>query len=395
MHPVAAADGSLLALYRRADEGVENGRCVATSRAAGAESFGRPLTLGGFCLDAVTYARRSVAALISRPRGRYDTLNVAFGTTAPRFGKPVLVTRSRRTRRTSLAATSSGLVAVAWFVDRGARNDRVYVRLRRKGRRFARAIRIAQDRVRNVAVAVGRRGEVLVAWEARGKVRARLRRAGRRRFDRTETIRSLDAFNAEIRAAVTDSGRAILAWSSQFRSEGGAHGDKITQVAVRGSGTRRFRKAQLLERDSSGSIELGNLRLASGSRPFVAWTGREGLNDVVRVSEADEKAVFGAPVVVSEPTENSYVTSAARGPLGDAAVLWMRDYDAPSAVFGAYRRAGAARFEAPESLSTGHDARFGSLVFDPINGRATALWDENFGVGSDRIRRILAATRSR
>ena len=88
---------------------------------------------------------------------------------------------------------------------------------------------------------------MLVAWDARGTIRTRFRRSMTTPFGSAETIRSEETFFAQLHAAVGSSGRAYLAWSAKFISEGGAQHEVFYEVAVRPSG-QRFRQATLLER---------------------------------------------------------------------------------------------------------------------------------------------------
>ena len=197
------------------------------------------------------------------------------------------VAHGRRITSPVLAGNADGRLALAWFDDRGTGNDAVMVALRRPGGGFGRSLRLARERVRSVAVAVGERGQVLVAWDAFGKVRTRLRRGSR--FGRTDTIRSHPAFNARLQAGVAADGRAIVGWTAKFRSEGGAAGPTYQQVAVRPSGAGRFREAQLLSRTSDAPDAEGTLRLDVSGAPQVAWTQEDG----VFRSRADGAGVFG------------------------------------------------------------------------------------------------------
>ena len=391
--PLTSADGTTAVFYRREGGGVPGGVCAFVSRAPGAAAFGSPHLLHGGCAGAVTYARRSVAALTLTSTRRGSTYSVAFGTTRGSFGAAKRMVTSPRVRRAVIAGNSAGMLAVAWFEDRGTANDRVWLRLRRPGGRFGAPILVAQDRVRSVAVAVGERGDLLVAWDARGAIRARLRAPRRGTFGRTESIRSEDAYFAALNAALLPSGRAMLGWSAQFLSEGGDRGDRFTQVAVRPAGAARFRPAQLLERDARGSIELGNLQLVASrtGAPAAAWSGHDGDHAVVRVSEADAHGVFGAPVSASPAGQDAHLTSVSRGPDGQLAVLWSRGLDTPSDVFASVRPAGGA-FGPAELVSDGDDARSGRLAFHP-GGRLTAVWEDTDGVGDARVRRVFAADR--
>lgn len=392
--PVTSADGTTAVFYRRESTGAAGGVCSFVFRVSGAATFGGPRQLHGGCAGAVPYARRSVAALTltSTPRG--NTYSVAFGSSRGSFGRAKRMVSGAPVRRGSLAGNPEGTLAFAWFEDNGTRNDEVRVRIRPAGGSFGRAIRLDRDRVRNVVAAVGVRGEVLVAYEVRGHVKVRIRRRGHRRFDTAQTLRTDAAYNADLQAAVTANGRAIVAWSAKFLSEGGTQGPKFTEVAVRPAGSTRFYSAQRLERDPEGRIDLGNLRLVNvpSGPPLVAWTGREGGRAVVRVSESLPNGAFSPPVTVSPLGEDSHLTSVARGTDGQVAVAWSRDFDTPSQVYAAVRGPGAVAFGPAEQVSTGEDARRGQLTFGP-DGRLTAVWQDISGVGDDRVLRIFAAER--
>ena len=84
-----------------------------------------------------------------------------------------------------------------------------------------------------MAAAIGARGDALVAWDARGVLKTRFKPRARAGFRATDTIRSKPAFFAEMAPVVTPSGRAVLAWSAQFASEGGDRGPVYMQAAIR------------------------------------------------------------------------------------------------------------------------------------------------------------------
>lgn len=198
------------------------------------------------------------------------------------------VARGRRISSPVLAGNTDGRLALAWFDDRGTRNDVVMVALRRPDGGFAKPVRLARERVRSVSVSVGESGQVLVAWDAFGKVRTRLRRGAR--FGRTDTIRSFQAFNAQLQTAVAANGRAIVGWTAKFRSEGGAAGPTYQQVAVRPAGGGRFRAAQLLSQTPDAPDAEGTLHLDVSGEPQVAWTQEDGIFR----SRPDGEGVFGA-----------------------------------------------------------------------------------------------------
>jgi hypothetical protein len=187
---------------------------------------------------------------------------------------------------------------------------------------------------------------VLVAWDARGKVRARLRRAGRRSFGRAETLRSAPTFSATLRTAVARSGRAYAAWSAQLVTEGGETGRVFYEAAVRPAGAARFRGAQLLERCSPEHLaDVLDLALSGHGNAVVAWTGAR-----VRAAQTDPSGRFGAPVDLSPA--GAALTDVAAAPDGARVATWRAGpllqaaYAAPAAPFGP-----------PEDIATGEAAR--------------------------------------
>ena len=234
---------------------------AGATRAPGAGGFGTAVRLvpatsirrPGAILDQIVTTRGDGALLAERLPGAGDTvagrLAVRFGSTSGTFGRPRTIRRAApfSIPRVSLAANAAGDAVLAWFEDRGVRTDRVYVALRRAGHGFGKPRRLATGRIRDVAAAIGERGDALVAWDARGVLRTRFKARGRRGFRATDTIRSKPAYFADMHPVVTPSGRAVLAWSAQFRSEGGDSGPVRFQAATRAAGARRFARARLLE----------------------------------------------------------------------------------------------------------------------------------------------------
>jgi hypothetical protein len=241
------------------------------------------------------------AAAIVRPVGSNrdprSELRVAFLRPGGAFGRSQRVVERPGIASPVVAGNARGNLALAWFEDRGARNDHVYVALQRRGRPVGRPLRLATGRVRSVSVALGARGDVLVAWDARGTIRTRLRRSGRRSFGRAETLRSDPAFSAKLRTAVAASGRAVVAWTAQRQTEGGERGPGYYEAALRPAGARRFGRAQRLERIGAGRpVGSLDLELAGAGRAVVAWTSGR-----VRVAETGADERFGAPRDLSAP----------------------------------------------------------------------------------------------
>jgi hypothetical protein len=207
----------------------------------------------------VPYSRRGTVIAFTDERQR--TLTATGGLRA----------RGRRIASASVGG-GAGRTAVAWFDDRGTSNDEVVVALRFPDHRFRTPVRLAREKVRSVSVAVGPRGDVLVAWDAFGKVRARYRSPTGRHFGPTQTIRSEEAFNARLQTEILANGRAVVAWTAKFRSEGGDSRHTFVQTAIQPAGRRRFLAAELLHR-SAGAPEIPP-RLDGGR---VAWTQPDGV----------------------------------------------------------------------------------------------------------------------
>ena len=256
------------------------------------------------------------------------------------------IASGRRITSPSLAGNADGRLALAWFDDRGTSNDAVMVALRRPGGGgFGRPIRLAREKVRSVSVAVGDRGQVLVAWDAYGKVRTRLRRGSR--FGRTDTIRSFQAFNARLQTAIAGNGRAIVGWTAKFRSEGGTGGPTYQQVAVRPSGSRRFRPAQLLSRTPDAPDVEGTLRLDVSGEPRVAWTQEDG----VLSARSDAEGVFGAPEPIAPA--GSVLQDLAGG-----IAFWIQDRTL---------MADGVRVSGPVAAQA-------DAAIDPVTGRPAVVW---------------------
>jgi hypothetical protein len=265
------------------------------------------------------------------------------------------VARGRRLTSPVLAGNAGGLLALAWFDDRGTSNDVVKVALRLPGGGFGKPLRLAREKVRSVSVAVGERGQVLVAWDAFGKVRTRLR--ARSRFGRTDTIRSFRAFNARLQTGVAANGRAIVGWTAKFRSEGGTAGPTYQQVAVRPAGGDRFRAAQLLGQTADAPDAEGTLRLDVSGEPQVAWTQENG---VLR-SRADAEGVFGAAAPVAP------AGSVLQDIVGDTTV-WTQ---------GRVLVADGVPVSSPGATQ-------GDAAFDPLTGQPAVVWLQDGRVMTSR-----------
>jgi hypothetical protein len=389
----ASGDGTLLAWWRWQD-GTGNGARTgwsAASRAPGAVSFGPERAAPDDLFGVVGYARTRTVAGVLRllsPARETFRLAVRFGRASGSFGRARTIATAAGLRGPRLAANADGVAALAWFADRGTFNDRVYVSLRRPGGSFGSPIRIAEGRIRSVAVAVGSRGDVLVAWDERGTIRARYRRSPQARFAAAETIRSEDTYFAAIEAAVAESGRCYLAWSAQLLREGGGPGPVYYQVAVRPSGGR-FRTAQLLERQGPDRTQAPIALATEGRSALVAWTGFDGANARARSAATDAGGRFGAPQDLSPPGTDASPTDVAAGG-GSRVVIWDDGSFDANQVFAAFAPPGAG-FGAPEAVSEAQEARRGRIV---LAARPTVVWTNRPAGSGPPVRTVAqAATR--
>jgi hypothetical protein len=265
------------------------------------------------------------------------------------------------------------------------------VALRRAGHAFGAPRRLATGRIRSVAAAVGASGDVLVAWDARGVLRARFKPRNGASFRSTDTIRSQSAFFADLHPVVTLNGRAVLAWSAQFASEGGERGPAFFEAAVRVSHGTRFRRAQLLERVDSPQGEERPIDAVAESfgGVTIAWTGANG---VVRAARVEQSGAVGP----AQDLGPGFLSDLATGPGGRDVAVWDDGVDAPASTVHAATADAGMPFGAPEAVSpAGEDARFGHAAFDPRSGRPTVVFSDRPRGSTAPIRTFAeAATRS-
>lgn len=405
--PVALAvsqDGRALATWSFQDAVGNASRFGASSasRAPGAAAFGAPRALvprtrpdrrSTTVEDVAAYGRRRALMATTRQVGTKPSirLEVRSGDTTGSFGAPRVIRTQAGLSSPSLSVNARGDAALAWFENRGVRTDRVYVALRRAGHRFGKPRRLTTGRIRSVAVAVGPSGDVLVAWDARGTLRTRFKPRTRSGFRATETIRSRDAFFADLHPVVTAGGRAVLAWSAQFASEGGTRGAIFFQAAVRPAGASRFRRAVLLETmpaaaDAGPGRPIDAVVDAAG-RVAVAWSGNGTApgERVVRVARDRSDGGFSPAQAVSGPATTAILSDLAAGPGGRLVAVWDAGVEDPASVVRAAVAAGAgAPFGPPEDVSpAGQSARFARAAF--IGERAAVVLSNRPAGGRDTV----------
>jgi hypothetical protein len=400
---VVSGDGGALSAWRFSGDGRSG--YAGAPRAPGAAGFGRRVGLvratpnvrpGTSVAGLEAYGRRAALLALLRPGAGdrpADRLGVRFGITAGRFG-PLRTIRRLGVHRiggASLAVNARGDAALAWWEDRGVRTDRVYVALRRAGHGFGKPRRLTTGRIRSVAAAVGPSGDVLVAWDARGTLRTRFKPRTRDGFRATETIRSHDAFFADLHPVVTAGGRAVLAWSAQFASEGGGRGPVYIQAAVRPSGATRFRRAALLE-TMPANAEAGLGRpidavVDSTGRVVIAWSGGGTTPGErrVRVARDEPDGSIGPAQDVSAPGTVAILSDLAAGRDGRLVAVWDGGTEDPASVVRAAVADGAgAPFGPPEDVSPiGENARFARAAFP--GGRPAVVLANRPEGGTDTV----------
>jgi hypothetical protein len=365
---IAGGDGRALAFWNAQDT---TGRPVlrwrVASRAPGAATFGPQQSAPADLVDVVPYgSTRTLGAFqvqVGPPETPRTRIQVRFGRTTGSFGSARTIADAPfRLLSTSVSANTRGDAAVAWFADRGTSNDRVFVSIRRAGGSFSSPIQLTEGRIRSVDVAVGPEGQVLVAWDARGTIRTRFRRSMTTPFGSTETLRSEETFFAQLHTAVGGSGRAYVAWSAKFISEGGAQHDVFYEVAVRPSG-QRFRAATLLERQPASRPQEPIALAVIGRDATVAWSGFDGTNARVRVESTDSAGRFGPAQDVS-PAGTDAVVSDLEIAAGQRVVLWDNGGFDANRVFAALANPTPppSAFGPPQAVSPAQEARAGAVV---------------------------------
>ena len=311
-------------------------------RALPADVVAGPLTYGsGRVLIARLAERR-----ISR-RVLLQTLSVQIGDLEGRFGRAQIVARARTINARSflvrtpivhvrLAGNARGDAALVWREDRGpGGRGRVHVSVRRAGRPFGHPIRLTQEHIRDVSVAVGAAGEVLVAWDGVGRIRCRYQGLVDGGFGALQTLRSQPAFSAAIQTAIGRDGRAWVAWTAPALSEGGTHGQVFVQAATRRRGARRrFGRAQLLEHAPT-TATASPVSLAVDARGeailgWALWDAGGGESGISAIRAAHARA-SGPPriedlarLVAGEPSATPLVAVADDG---RAIVTWSESLD--------------------------------------------------------------------
>jgi len=346
-------------------QGLGNGAKLGgafASRAANSGDYGAERALPANAAAASPYAERRmvVATNTPTPRTARSTLKVRFGDLDGGFGAPQLIASDRRNLLTvKLAVNERGDSALAW----AERPHRVYVSLRPHGGRFGAPLLVGSGAIRGISVAVGPAGDVLVAWDARGRVLTRFKAHTAHRFGSVDEVRSETTYHAALRTAIASNGRAWVAWTSQFLSEGGDIGDAYVQVARRPAGAKRFDRASLLDHGSDAQRPSPvSLAIDPAGEAVLAWSmaGGEpaGAGWTFTAVRAAKVSARGTAVVTqldrfAGPYEEGSV-SATYAPDASATAVWARPDDPAGVakrVLASWSAAGGA-WGAPEVVAS-------------------------------------------
>jgi hypothetical protein len=230
-----------------------------------------------------------------------------------------------------------------------------------------------------IAVALDYRSDALVAWEQGGSIYARLlRRSGR--LDPLQRLGPSQA-GPQIQALVSDDNRAIVAWSSA------AAGVSRVFVDISGGFERFTAPAVALDRSAeppgpgpgAGSLRLVRL---STEGVLLAWTSVQDGRYVVRVAPV-RLAGVQAPVTVSDAAGDAVLSDLARGPRGDAVLVWTVSQRTSGAVDPSVQEVSAASWTpagmaapAPSQVlvAAGPHTR-PRAAFDPTTDAVLVVWE--------------------
>jgi hypothetical protein len=325
-------------------------------RPAGQHAFGAEHDLPSDLIGApVALGDRRLLLLRQHDTRRSSRVHVDVSDLNGRVVRSQVIASRRHIRTSELAVNERGDAALAWYENFGSRKDRIYVSLRRRGGRFWPPILIARGPARAISVAIGPRGDVLAAWDARGRIRTRFKAASERAFRRLDQLRSAPAFSSQLKTAVAADGRAWIAWSAKFLTEGGTTGDAYVQAAMRNPGGGRFHRALLLEHAPPHAFPAPvSLALDERGAPIVAWAMSTDPLTTISSARIDAAGVPRPALVVSIPgiEPNTAQPDLTLQDDGTAVVIWGQPVNPLAGthrVLAATQRPGEA-WSAPQTL---------------------------------------------
>jgi hypothetical protein len=356
-------------------------RRVASRSAFGAYSPER----GGLSVgpSPVVYGKDRVlvageASVAGKPN--LSRLQLVFGRTDGRFGRPKTVDTGDLFGPPTVAANAAGFSALAYVKRvRGRRVARLAER--RAGQlRSPRAV-TSRRGINRITVTLGRRHRLAVAWERDGKIEARVRR--RNRLGPVMTVGRTARLGTTLRAAVGSGGRIWIVWSSQRLSEGGDNGPFELYAAVSTLGGTRFRRPRLLDRfERRASDEASfDLDIQANENAFVTWSSFDGQNFRAKVASLGPNGRQARFTTLSQPGYDAAVRDLAFGPRGDGVVVWSR-LDAVGelgdVVLAGYLRPDGS-YQGEEQVSRSDRAQLPYAAFNPITGLPTVVWSQRVG----------------
>ena len=277
------------------------------------------------------------------------------------------------TCQVKLAVNWRGESVAAWRTDHGT----VRASWRPAGGRFSAPVTIlaaARGQYPSLAVAIGSDGRSIVA-DAGAVVRARVRPRGGRLGPIMRAGRGDGS--TRVAAAISNGGRAIVAWGSQ---DGGEEANEpwIVRAARLGRGGGRFSVPQTLDAGSAVGRPEGRIALAftPAGKATVAWSAvAAGYTFPVMAAAASKTGGrFGPPQQLAPSGAVGAVTVRADGA---GVVVWSLLIGSQQAtgVFASTRPPGAAAFVAPEAIGEPESVFFPpTAALDPVSGRTVAAW---------------------
>ncbi|HEY3829999.1 MAG TPA: hypothetical protein VGL57_12465 [Solirubrobacteraceae bacterium] len=258
-----------------------------------------------------------------------------------------------------------------------------------------RLLAVGSTRPRALAVAMDYRSDVLVAWATPAAIYAREVAAGGS-VGAVERV-GPGAGVSELRALISDDGRAILAWRVQTLARGGLAVTSI-ESSISGPGMAFARSATVESFTDLPALAPppGSLRLTrlSSEAVMMVWTGMRVGRYVVRASPVSLRRGVWAPVTISPRGRQALLADLIAGPRAEVLALWttaprLRDgtldprHRAILAAWGHYGGRGEARFAATEALAAPGPNGVPAAAFDPQSDRVLAAW--TVGLQTPRI----------
>ncbi len=281
----------------------------------------------------------------------------------------------------ALAANGTGRALVAFTSQRGTV---VQVAERAPGKVFGTPVSRSATSAGTPAAAINARGDRVVAWVRRGRIEARVRPAGGAWGPVQRAGSAPRVPNVGLRALVTASGDAVLAWGGADVRE-----DRTPRVtyaaAVRSSRATHW---------SATTLERGTVPTAGGEPPLiepledakglvtVAWAGRSGSGMAIKLAGRQGRT-FAAGTAVARADRALELADAASGPDGRLALLWSENPPGGPATAVVLLRAPNGTRAAPERLGTGIQG--GLVAFRAPNGRPVVIRPVSTGTSSSLV----------